>query len=91
MVSCSTGNLLAVFTVSPKRQYLGILLPTTPDTTGPVWIPILGSPETVFVVRDRFDIRMKGLHVYCPLPTSQVLIDYIPQEQLFQGPAVISH
>ena len=46
--------LLATFTVSPKRQYLGILLPTTPDTTGPVWIPILGSPETVFVVRDRY-------------------------------------
>ena len=54
MGSCSTDNLLAVFTVSPKRQYLGILLPTTPDTTGPVWIPILGSPETVFVVRDRY-------------------------------------
>lgn len=29
----------AVFTVSPKRQYLGILTPTTPATTGPLWIP----------------------------------------------------
>ena len=28
--------LLAVFTVSPKMQYLGILIPTTPATTGPV-------------------------------------------------------
>lgn len=25
----------AVFTVSPNRQYLGILVPTTPATTGP--------------------------------------------------------
>ena len=30
----------AVFTVSPNKQYLGILDPTTPPTTGPVWIPI---------------------------------------------------
>jgi hypothetical protein len=29
----------AVFTVSPKRQYLGIFWPTTPATTGPVCIP----------------------------------------------------
>ena len=27
--------LLAVFTVSPKRQYLGILTPTTPAQQGP--------------------------------------------------------
>lgn len=33
--------LLAVLTVSPKRQYLGILVPTTPATTGPVLIPTL--------------------------------------------------
>lgn len=26
---------LAVFTVSPKRQYLGIFKPTTPAQTGP--------------------------------------------------------
>ena len=30
----------AVLTVSPNKQYLGILDPTTPPTTGPVWIPI---------------------------------------------------
>ena len=30
----------AVFTVSPNKQYLGILDPTTPPTTGPVWMPI---------------------------------------------------
>ena len=30
----------AVLTVSPNRQYLGILEPTTPPTTGPVWIPM---------------------------------------------------
>lgn len=29
----------AVFIVSPKRQYLGIVKPTTPLTIGPVWIP----------------------------------------------------
>jgi hypothetical protein len=27
---------LAVVTVSPNKQYLGILNPTTPDTTEPV-------------------------------------------------------
>ena len=43
-----SNHLLAVLTVSPKRQYRGILLPTTPDTTGPVWIPILRFPETRF-------------------------------------------
>ena len=31
--------LLAVFTDSPMRQYRGILIPTIPATTGPVWIP----------------------------------------------------
>lgn len=30
----------AVFTVSPKRQYLGIVKPTTPEQQGPVWSPI---------------------------------------------------
>lgn len=33
--------LEAVFTVSPNRQYLGILDPTIPATTGPVWAPDL--------------------------------------------------
>ena len=28
--------LLAVFTVSPNRQYLGILTPTTPAQQGPI-------------------------------------------------------
>lgn len=31
--------LEAVFTVSPKKQYLGTLIPTTPATAGPLWIP----------------------------------------------------
>lgn len=31
--------LEAVFTVSPKKQYLGTLMPTTPATAGPEWIP----------------------------------------------------
>lgn len=31
--------LEAVFTVSPKKQYLGTLIPTTPATAGPEWIP----------------------------------------------------
>lgn len=30
---------LAVFTVSPNRQYRGIFVPTIPATTGPVWAP----------------------------------------------------
>lgn len=30
----------AVLTVSPNKQYLGMASPTTPATTGPVWIPI---------------------------------------------------
>ena len=30
---------LDVFTVSPKRQYLGLVLPTTDATTGPLWKP----------------------------------------------------
>lgn len=29
----------AVLTVSPNKQYLGILIPTTPATTGPLWNP----------------------------------------------------
>lgn len=32
--------LLAVLTVSPNKQYRGILLPTIPATTGPVWAPL---------------------------------------------------
>ena len=32
---------LAVFTVSPNRQYLGILFPTTPEQTSPVCAPTL--------------------------------------------------
>lgn len=28
--------LEAVFTVSPNKQYLGIFVPTTPATTGPI-------------------------------------------------------
>lgn len=31
--------LEAVLTVSPKKQYLGTLIPTTPATAGPEWIP----------------------------------------------------
>ena len=38
--------LEARFTVSPKRQYLGMMLPTTPATTGPVFRPV-DSKETV--------------------------------------------
>lgn len=30
----------AVLTVSPNKQYRGMASPTTPATTGPVWIPI---------------------------------------------------
>ena len=30
----------ATLTVSPNRQYLGIVVPTTPATTGPEWTPI---------------------------------------------------
>lgn len=33
--------LEAVFTVSPNKQYRGILDPTMPATTGPVWAPHL--------------------------------------------------
>jgi hypothetical protein len=39
--------LLAVLTVSPNRQKRGILLPTTPDMTGPEFMPMRscsGSP-----------------------------------------------
>ena len=30
-----------VFTVSPNRQYRGILSPITPATTGPLWMPTI--------------------------------------------------
>lgn len=30
----------AVFTVSPKRQYLGAAIPITPAATDPLWNPI---------------------------------------------------
>lgn len=30
----------AVLTVSPNKQYRGILVPTIPATTGPVWMPL---------------------------------------------------
>ena len=32
--------LEAVFMVSPKMENLGSLVPTSPETQGPVWIPI---------------------------------------------------
>ncbi len=34
-------TLFAVVTVSPNKQYLGILSPTTPETTDPVCAPLI--------------------------------------------------
>lgn len=42
----------AVFTVSPNKQYRGILYPTTPAKTGPVWIPTLICTERTGLKRD---------------------------------------
>ena len=47
MLHSKTSNLTiefvsileAVFTVSPNKQYLGILIPTMPATTLPEWMP----------------------------------------------------
>lgn len=38
--SLPDSNLLATVTLWPKRQYLGIFLPTTPASTEPVWMPM---------------------------------------------------
>ena len=37
--------LLAVFTLSPNKQYLGILIPTTPATQGPAESLLIESSE----------------------------------------------
>ncbi len=45
---------LAVFTVSPNRQYLGIRLPTTPAITEPECMPMrmrIGEPSANETVR----------------------------------------
>ena len=47
-------NFLPVFTASPKRQYLGIFMPTTPATTIPVWQPtliLIGLPKYKFIMQ----------------------------------------
>ena len=50
----------AVFTVSPNKQYLGIVIPTTPATTGPV------------TERKLSQIKPQGLSVLsCPLENSR--------------------
>ena len=41
----------ATFTVSPKRQYLGILSPTTPATTGPVGNYIDSSTQSPYKLK----------------------------------------
>lgn len=38
--SLPDSNLLAIVTLCPNMQYRGILTPTTPAKTVPVWIPI---------------------------------------------------
>lgn len=41
--------LEAVLTVSPKKQYLGTLIPTTPATAGPEWIPATSQKELCYL------------------------------------------
>lgn len=41
MTSLWDSNLFARVTLFPNRQYLGILMPTIPARTVPVWSPIL--------------------------------------------------
>lgn len=44
----------AVLMVSPKKQYLGILMPTTPATAEPVWNPTRKNIPSTFVTRSHF-------------------------------------
>lgn len=44
-----------MLTVSPNRQYLGILLPTTPPTTGPVSKMIIRASQLVISMDERDD------------------------------------
>ena len=54
MLNLFDSILEAVLTVSPKRQYRGILAPTTPATTGPEctpdnWMNLLKTPSNLAV------------------------------------------
>lgn len=44
--SLPDSNLFAIVTLFPNMQYRGILTPTTPARTEPVWIPILICNES---------------------------------------------
>ena len=46
--------LFAVVTVSPNKQYRGILIPAIPATTGPLWQPERASPVDKIVRSVRF-------------------------------------
>jgi len=57
---------LAVLTVSPNRQYRGILLPTTPVTTGPDRQKLF--TQTALAIRRRNDRRALNTNVPRRLP-----------------------
>lgn len=50
----------AVFTVSPNKQYLGIFWPTTPATTGPVWMPTRIYNGNTNIIQDEKAVSGEG-------------------------------
>ena len=61
-------------TASPKRQYLGMMLPTTPATTGPVFRPV-DSKETVSGY-DVDDVDSKETVSRCNLHSKETVFVY---------------
>ena len=75
--------LEAVFTVSPKRQYLGIVKPTTPATTEPVCKPGRNKYTLICI---RFNRNATIISIYltkmsnfgdCPIRMVRKCFDYI--------------
>lgn len=58
----------AVFTVSPNKQYRGIVSPTTPAQHGPVWSPILSLKGVLG------KCRIQNLPLWCSKSNAMVAI-----------------
>ena len=53
----------AVLTVSPNKQYRGIVMPTTPATTGPAKYTIPISIKLVALIQYRRDFPKVSVHL----------------------------
>lgn len=92
--------LEAVFTVSPNKQYRGIVLPTTPATTGPVYAKnrrlrlrvFLGIVSYIAFLHISYNMYSPqytysmylDTRIY-PNPQGQFLIRQMPNSESFDG------